>query len=237
MRELDLRSPLPAPDFADTGALLAWLAAGRATLAGLTPTPALEASIEPLEYLPSGELGPLGRFADARFRTLVAATFLADLASYPAPVDQVDFERLLYVMHRFPQGFRMWSAEVPGAGRLPVGYSGFYPIARTSFTLLEQEPATLRDRMVVPLPSLEPGGSFLYLFNFSVVPALKRTSVSRRLLQALAGDIARAAPRGLSSITVSPDGARVVTRFGLKQTGTLVVDGCEEAVFTWKGED
>lgn len=212
-------------DWADADA---WLEARLATLKHL----ALSASsMEPVLYEEeSGDV--FGRYGRRRWRSFVLGTFLADLACYPEPVDQVGFERLAYVVHVFPRGFRLWGCEVPGIGWLPVGYSGWYPIAATSFELLEQKASSLRDRMVVPLPEVEPGGSFVYVFNFSIVPELRGTPASKRLVRALADDLAAAQPRGLAAITVSPEGARVVERFGMKRTGTLVIGGCEEQVFT-----
>lgn len=220
------------PDFGAPEALTSWLSEGQRALGALAWSEALEASVASHECPAGDEPGPLGRYGDPRWRTFAAAVFLADLASYPAPVDQVGFERLLYVMHVFPRGFRLWTAEVPGAGRLPVGYTGYYPIGPASFALLEREPASLPNRMVVPLPAAPPGGSFVHLFNFSIVPALRRTGASRRLVAAYAREVEALAPRGLSAITVSPDGIRVVERFGMARSGTLVVDGSEEWVYT-----
>lgn len=218
----------------DWSAAAGWLDAGLAALRALAPSGALAACVEPVvfeeEEKESG--GALGRYGQRRWRSFVLGTFLADLACYPAEVDQVGFERLAYVMHVFPRGFRLWGCEVDGAGWLPVGYSGWYPIAATSFELLEQRAESLRDRMVVPLPEIESGGSFVYVFNFSIVPQLRGTEASKRLVRALAGDIAAAKPRGLAAITVSPEGQRVVERFGMRRTGTVKVGGCEEHVFT-----
>lgn len=211
---------------ADWSGATGWLDAGLAALAsGVPSAAAVEAVVHDEE-----ERGVLGRYGQRRWRSFVLGTFLADLACYPAPVDQVGFERLAYVMHVFPRGFRLWGGEVPGAGWLPVGYTGWYPIAASSFEVLEN--ASLRDRMVVPLPAIEPGGSFVYVFNFSIVPQLRGTVASKRLVRALAEDIAAAKARGLAAITVSAEGARVVERFGMKRTGTIEVGGSEEAVYT-----
>lgn len=224
-------APLPAvPEAHD--ALTAWLAARRAFLRDLSPADAWTTSIAPLTHDAPRPEGPLGRHGDPRFRAFALATFLADLACYPEPVDQVDLARLLYVMDVFPRGFRLWGAETPALGWVPVGYSGWYPIAPVTFELLEQRAASLRDRMVAPLPAVEPGGSFLYVFNFSVVPALRGTPTAGRLVRGLAEDLSATPHRGLAAITVSPEGARVVERFGMRRTGTLIVDGCEEAVLT-----
>jgi hypothetical protein len=223
--------PLLAADFAAPEAMTAWIEAGLAALGGLRPSAELLRSVAAHEAPVGPPSGRLGRHGDASFRRFVAAAFLADLASYPAPVDQVDFARLLYVMHVFPRGFRVWSAEVPGFGRLPVGYTAWVPIAETSFERLEKQASTLRDRMVVPLPEVEEGG-YLYLFNFSIVPALRGTEAARRLVKRYAEDVGAQGARGLAAITVSEDGMRVVGRFGLRRSGSLVIDGAEEFVYT-----
>jgi hypothetical protein len=199
------------------------LEANRAALRRLRPTADLLASVAPHDPPPP--------VADPRWQGFVAALYLADLASYAEPASQVDFARLRHVVQVFPRGFRLWSADLPGAGRLPVGYSGWYPIAAASFTRMEREAGSLRDRTVQPLPAIERGGSFLYLFNFSVVPELKGTSAARRLMQTYASDVHAEEPRGLAAITVSPDGVRVATRFGMIRTGTVQGEGGEEGVF------
>jgi hypothetical protein len=226
---------LAVPGAGDAPAVEAWLDARRAFLRDLRPSDAGAASVEPLTHTAAAPPGPLGRHADPRWRAFVLGTFLADLASYPEPVDQVDLARLLYLMHVFPRGFRLWGAEAPDLGWVPVGYSGWYPIAETSFARLAQPVPSLRDRLVPALPEVAPGGSFLHVFNFSVVRALRGTVASKRLVRALAADLAGERALGLSAITVSPEGARVCARFGMERTGSLVVDGCEEGVFTRRG--
>ncbi len=53
-------------------------------------------------------LPPFGYYSSPLWRKFVTAAYFADLCSYPAPDDQVSFERLLFVMHAFPQGFKVW---------------------------------------------------------------------------------------------------------------------------------
>ena len=169
---------LAVPDTADLHALATWLDERRAFLRDRPRSDEWAAAVEPLVPALDVPPGPLGRHGDRGWRAFAWGTFLADLASYPAPVDQVDLARLLHVLAVFPGGFRLWGAEAPGLGWVPVGYSGWYPIAESSFTLLEQHPASLRDRMVAPLPAVDPAGSFLHVFNVSIVRPLRGTVAS-----------------------------------------------------------
>lgn len=163
------------------------------------------------------------------------AVYLADLACYPAAGDQVDWPRLLRVMRAFPRGFRVWGGEAPGLGWVPVGYTGWYPIAEATFAALEGAEAWLGERDVPALSEVGEEGCFVYVFNFSIVPALRGSSASRRLLGGLSEDVAGVLVRGMGAITVSPEGARVVERFGMRRCGTLRVGGCEEGVFVRRG--
>lgn len=218
---------IPAPAFPE-----AWLHRRLAALQSLPRAPGLADAVMSLGYLPPTESSCLGRYGDPRWLSFALGAFLADLACYPEPASQVGFERLLLVMHAFPEGFRLFYVELPELGFLPVGYTGFYPISAHVFQALEQDRPPLRARLVPPLSAFEPDGSFVYLFNYSIVAPLRGTSAAGRLVRALSSDVMAARPRGLSAITVSPDGARVASRFGMRHTGTIVQGGHEEQVFT-----
>jgi hypothetical protein len=158
---------------------------------------------------------------EARWRGLVGATFVADLACYAEPADQVSFDRLVGAMRAYPQGFRVWGARLGGAGSawVPLGYTGVIPIAAATFERFEQGTASLAGPVIEALPAIEAGGSHLYLFNFSVVPGLRGTRMAARVVKALADDVARTPHRGLAALTVSSDGERVVKRFGMTARG------------------
>ena len=180
----------------------------------------------------TGASGPIGRDGDARWRGLVGATFAADLACYGDPSDQVSFDRLVDAMRAFPSGFRLWGARIAGAGSawVPLGYSGVIPIAEALFARIEAGSVSLAGPAITALPAVEVGGSFLYLFNYSVVPRLRGTRMAARVVKALAEDVARLPHRGLAALTVSRDGERVAERFGMAARGR--VEGAHEAVFT-----
>lgn len=181
---------------------------------------------------PTGAPGPIGRYGDARWRGLVGATFVADLACYAEPSDQVSFDKLVDAMRAFPSGFRLWGARIAGAGSawVPLGYTGVHPIAEATFARFEEGAVSLAGPAITSLPAVEDGGSFLYLFNYSVVKQLRGTAMAARLMKALADDVARTPHRGLAALTVSRDGERVAERFGM--TARARAEGAHEAVFT-----
>jgi hypothetical protein len=172
--------------------------------------------------------GPLASFGSAPFRKFVLGLLAADLAVYGSPADMVDVERLAYVVAKHPTGFRLWTAE-DAHGPVPVGYTGFYPISEASFERLSTGSPPLEDRFLHPVPQAE--RPFVYIFNFSIVTNLRRSTGSDgagQMLRALDGDLGAANPRGLSAITVSPDGVRVCRRFGLEQGPSFMFEGERE---------
>jgi hypothetical protein len=221
--------------FSDWDALPARLAGVIDRARGAMPSEEIAATFAAIEGEGEGErdaiLGPLGRCGDSRFRALVGATFAADLACYPAPGDQVSFDRLLDAMRAFPRGFRLWGAHRGGAGWIPLGYTGVIPIAAATFERLERGEASLAGPAIAALSAVEPGGSFLYLFNYSVVPSLRGTAMAARVVKALAEDVRRTPHRGLAALTVSRDGERVAERFGMAARGGVGA-GAHERVFT-----
>ena len=218
--------------FSDWDALSARLRGVVERAREVAPTAEIEASFEPLEDAGASAPGPLGRYADARFRGLVGATFVADLACFAAPADQVSFDRLLDAMRTFPRGFRLWGAAIEGAGWLPLGYTGVIPIAAETFERFERGEASLAGPPTRALSAVEPGGSFLYLFNFSVVPRLRGTPLAARVVKGLASDVARTPHRGLAALTVSPEGERVAERFGMEARGRSDGAARHETAFT-----
>lgn len=184
-------------------------------------------AVTSIRVAPSGRFGCYGQ---AAWRRAVLATFLADLVSYPRPVDQVTFERLAFVMSSFPEGFRTYWAEL-GAAWWPVGYSGWYPMLPSAFETFLLRPHELRDRTVVPCPREPSVRPYVYVFNYSVVSPFRKTALSSTLVKQLVSDIGKQRPAGLTTVAVSEDGARVARRLGMRTTGTIVLDGSEESVF------
>lgn len=151
----------------------------------------------------------------------------ADWACYTAPEDQVDEARLRRVIDTFPQGFRLYMKDGE-----PIGYTGWYPIARDVFDRLHDAPQNLTHRgQIMPLPSLSQGGDYLYLFNYSIVPALHKTPESKTMIRDFARCVLAVPHRGLAAVTVSPDGVRVAEKFGMSYRGDMTHDGVPEGVY------
>jgi hypothetical protein len=181
----------------------------------------------PTEFDPT--FGPYG---STEWRRFAMAAFVADWACYETPADRADFPRLLSVIASFPVGFRLWLCKLTSGRYVPVGYTGWYPISRNIFTLLHDQPDTIKHRgFMVPLQMITPDANFVYLFNYSIVSQLHRSRHSSNLIKSYAAEIAAAAPHALAAVTVSEDGARVAQRFGLTRTGSMVFQGEVENVY------
>jgi hypothetical protein len=178
-------------------------------------------------------MGSLGWHASSAWRRFALGIFAADLACYGTPGEQVTFDRLSYVVSRFPQGFRLWWRGTADRGWLPVGYTGWYPVSETTFERLEAGDPALADRLIPPLTTM-PGAAenrpFVYVFNYSADPSSRRSALSKALMQRLDQDLIAARPAGLAAITVSSDGLRIATRFGMKRRAGLDHGAVSESV-------
>ena len=127
---------------------------------------------------PNTKLGVFGYYEDPSFLPEVAATLTADWACYPEPADRVRFSTLQFVMHTYPQGFNTWWMQTTNDW-LPVGYTGYYPIAEGMFDVMTHKPESISDRaLVAPISSLNQS-KYLYLFNYSIIPQLQKTEFSK----------------------------------------------------------
>lgn len=218
------------PDFYNEEEALRWITQGQQLVQKLTPDIIKNAPMSCLEWNETHlkQDSPWGLYASITWRKFVLATFFADLVSYALPADQVNFDRLLYVMHHFPKGFRTWCIQLPNKSWWPVGYTGWYPMLETSFEQFEKSPEKLKDRMVVPQSSSD----YLYLFNYSIVPKLKKTTLSSMLMKNYIQDIIAEKVRGIACITVSNDGIRIAHSLGMEHSGNLNSAGHSEGVFT-----
>lgn len=217
------------PDFTSWDEALLWIQKGQQAARELD----LESEFISLEWseIEQERAFPFGLYSSEKWRKFVLAVFLADLVSYSEPVDQVNFDRLLFIMHAFPQGFRTWWIKHQNGLWWPVGYTGWYPMLETSYELFQKNPEKLKDRMVVPNLYADGGKSYLYLFNYSVAPALKKSSLSKVVVKRFVQDISVQNARGLACVTVSEDGVRIADRLGMTCAGNFVLDGSSEGVY------
>lgn len=221
------------PDLSCWDEALSWIHKGQQFVKQVDAEQLLDAEFFSIEWsdIQQDAKYPLGLYASENWRKFVLAVFLADLVSYTNLVDQVNLDRLLFVMHAFPQGFRTWWIKFPDQSIWPVGYTGWYPMLETHFDLFENHPGTLKDRMVVPYLYPEGQKPFLYLFNFSAVSKLKKTELTSSLMKSFIHDIGYKDLGGMACITVSEEGTRLAGRLGMQQSGNLIVDGVPEGVF------
>jgi hypothetical protein len=216
------------PDFTDWVKSLEWMEEGQKLIASMPRKEFLEDETFSLEWseIRENARAPFGYYPCIQWRKFVLAVFFADYVSYAKDVDRVGFERLLFVMHAFPEGFRVWWTKLLDGQWWPVGYTGWYPMLETAFELFEKSPHKLNDRMVVPAE-----GRYLYLFNFSVPLQFKKSELSKKLIKSYVEDINKQKAIGLACVTVSEDGVRIANGFGMSHAGDLIVDGCSEGVY------
>lgn len=219
------------PDFLDWNKALLWIEEGQKVLQPslmMTENNIFELSWSDIA-LPS--TSSFGFYPLENWRKFVLAVYFADLVSYKNPIEQVNFDRLLFVMHAFPQGFRVWWIQVSDLW-LPVGYSAWYPMLESAFELFKRNPERIKDRMVVPAPSIEKS-PYLYLFNFSAMPSLKGSLLTKQLIKHFIQEIQNFGYSGLACITVSEDGARIAKRLGMDHTGNFNLAGSIEGVYLY----
>lgn len=182
------------------------------------------------EYASDPPTGPLGRYEDPIWRKFVLAALLADWACYTDPAERVDFSRLLFLMHTFPAGFRIWWATSSKGIRYPVGYTGWYPVSHQAFNLLTEHLSQVQTRFVAPLSKFKAGDD-IYLYNYSIIPQLKKTELSKALIKRYADDVLKLNVGRLAAIAVSSDGARIAKRFGMNKIGEITVGESVEDVY------
>jgi hypothetical protein len=158
---------------------------------------------------------------DQRWRKFLLSVYYADLASYTKEADQVDLPRLWYILNRFPEGFTVWWIALD-TKKYPVGYTGWYYVEADTFNHIAQMQNN-KDIVITHrffLPSIEKT-PYLYLFNYSITPALHHSVYSRALIKDLAATLSNVPYEGIFCATVSPDGIRVAERFGMKPIGAI----------------
>jgi len=221
------------PNTLSFDALNEWLEQKVSELNGLSFTPELLATFQPYELTKEID-HPLGAEGSAEWRKFFLATLLADWACYPAPVDRADYARLKYIMTSAYKYFRVWCCRTPEGELLPVGCSGWYPIAPFVFDALRQDPSQIDDRGVfMPLRFVKPEDiSSAYLFNISIVKPLQNTICAQRIIRAFKREKQKyPGIQNISAITVSPEGTKFSNLGNLYAAGEVTVQGESETLF------
>ncbi len=210
------------PDFSSWEKAALWIEEGLKDAESYSAQTLENAQIGSLSWSGTAADSRFGLYASKEWQKFVMAAYLADLLSYPSPPDQVTFDRLAFVMHSFPEGFRVWFIKQQDGPWRPIGYTGWYPMLESAYEIFSHNPEKLTSRMVVPTRGSKP---YIYLFNCSVVAPFKKQPLTKALMTHLADDIQREDPEGLACITVSEDGIRVATRFDMTRTGSIGDEG------------
>ena len=218
------------PDLTDWDNLKPWINTQRQKIAVTDFTKEkFELAVVSLPTMPNDMLGA---YQSADWRRFAAGVYLADLACYTNPADQADFPRMLSVTAAFPQGFRLYMAQMANGHNLPIGYTGWYPISDNVFDVLHNNPQQFTHRgMITPLKQFEENKSKLYLFNYSVVEPLIGSDTSSQLVKYFAQSLADFPNAGMAAVTVSENGQRVAKKFGMVYTGDMTHDGEAEGVY------
>jgi hypothetical protein len=161
------------------------------------------------------------------FNKFVLAILLADWVCYNRNFDRENYVHLRTVVSKFPDGFRVWFAQIRGEF-IPVGYTGIHPIAKRTFYQLQDFPETITNRGQIFPKEKSKFSDYWYLYNCSVIRQFHKTYVSKLVVETLAKDIGSSNKRGMSAIVVSPDGQRLVEKFGLHRSGYITHDGHKE---------
>jgi hypothetical protein len=167
----------------------------------------------------------------ARLNRFALCLLAADWACYTEPADREDYPHLHQAVTVFPKGFRLWTAHADGRV-LPIGYTAFHPISSATFVVLRDAPHTITSRFqITPQHQAASDNQYHYLYNVGILPRFHRTEASRALMQEFRQDVATVPHSGLAAIVVSPDGQRVIERFGLRASGVITHDGHEELAY------
>ncbi|MFZ4762906.1 MAG: hypothetical protein ACOYK8_08845 [Alphaproteobacteria bacterium] len=174
-----------------------------------------------------------GAEGSARWRRFFLAVLLADWACYEQPVDRVDYARLKYIMSSAYRYMRLWCCPMGNGQILPVGYSGGYPIAPFLYEKLCNDQTALDDRGVfLPSRFVKPENvQCLYAFNISIVPPLRNTIYSQRVIRAYKKDAAQFKNAQIMAITVDVAGQKLAKFTQLKHIADIEVQGHREGLF------
>lgn len=228
----DILENIPDPQSMDYDALVAWVEEKIAIMRQLVDAPEAAENASPYE-LPSIKEHPCGAEANLVWRKFFLATLLADWACYGSVVDRADYARLKYIMTSAYPYFRLWFCTMPNGEVLPVGYTGWYPIAQFVYEALRDNPNQIDDRGIfMPLRFADRNNiRYAYAFNISIINELRNTSCSRRMIRAYVKDERSLKGTAIAAITVGKDGVKFSNLAGFRESGAVEVQGESETLF------
>lgn len=162
----------------------------------------------------------------------ITTVLLADWACYAKPEDRAEYLRLHDIISTFPKGFRIWFCQTINKTYLPVGYTGWYPIARSIFEKALMRPGEITHRRELwPEISLSKGEKYLWVFNYSIIKQLRKSEQSKKMLQTYAADIQAVNPCGLAAAVISEESKSVARKLGMAYIGNMTHAGVSEEVW------
>lgn len=222
------------PDLDNWNELKDWVLKIEREVIALTPNDLVGGKpLTRVSYTPETNDTVLGTYASEQWRKFALSVFVADWVCYTKPEDKADFPRTLSVVATFPQGFDVYFAETKDGRHLPVGYTGWYPIMKDVYNMMENTPEKLTHRgMMMPLRELsELEDNFIYLFNYSIAEQFIDTKLSMQMMKNYSKTLSETNHIAKSCVTVSPHGIRVAKKFGMHHTGDMTHMGDTEGVF------
>ena len=168
---------------------------------------------------------------DQNLNKFLLAVILADWSCYADQENREDYACLKNVFAVSPQGFRLYMTKFEGKF-IPIGYTGLHPNSQDTFVRIKKRPDSITNRMqITPESESIPGQNYYYIYNLGIINQFQRSAASKMLVKAFAKDLAATNACGLAAIVVSPDGQRVIEKFGLRQSGFITHDGHKEIAY------
>jgi hypothetical protein len=129
--------------------------------------------------------------------------------------------------------FRLWCCRLPDGQMTPVGYSGWYPIAKYLYDALLDNSDQINDRgAFLPLRFVDDKDiEYAYAFNISIAKPLRNSSCSHRMIRAYQHDAARMRKVNAIAVTVDESGQRISRMADFQQLGAIEVLGHAEGLF------
>ena len=232
---LDCLRDIPDPQGLSFDTLKIWIDQRLIALRACSFTPEMTLSFTPCEWHEEFS-SPFGVEASPTWRRFFIAVLLADWACYDVPLDRIDYARLQYIMTSAAPYMRAWFCRLPDGQMTPVGYTGGYPISKMIYDAVREDQSCVDDRGVfLPRRFLGAGDVHkayaVYGLNISIIPQLRNTLCSRRMIRAFQRDAAMFKDAKILAITVDVAGQRFAKLTKLNHMADVDVQGHREGLF------